>query len=126
MAFQVVFKVYSKINPTKIYNSAAEFWYDHKDSGVGDENKIIENVVSRNINELKNTTNLNARYIAQGKLISDASSLGDDGKHVIYTKIYSNRDAYLDYIKDYHDIPNVLDGEENTITMVKVSEQERY
>ncbi len=125
MAFEVVFQVYSKKHPDKTYNSTAEFWEDHKDDdGIGDENNIIEDVESRDINELKNTTNLNARYIAQGKLISDTSSLGDDGKHVIYTKIYSNRDAYLDYIKDYHNIPNVLKGEEDTITMEKISELE--
>tara|TARA_B100002019_G_C21230096_1_gene579613 strand:+ start:1084 stop:1479 length:396 start_codon:yes stop_codon:yes gene_type:complete len=127
MAYRISWKVTSKKHPDKTYHSTAEFWQDHNDDdGIGDEFNIIDDVENIDVTEMKNSSNLNARYIAEGKLLSDDTEIGEDGKHMIYTKVYSDKETYLKYLEDFRSIPNVEAGEENTITMVKIKEEEIY
>jgi len=125
MAYKISFKVTSKKHPDKTYHSTAEFWQDHNDDdGIGDEFNIIDNVETIDVAEMKNSSNLNARYIAEGKLLSDDTELGKDGKYVIYTKVYLDKETYLKYTEDFKSIPNVEEGEENTIKMVLIEEEQ--
>lgn len=85
MAYRISWKITSKKHPDKIYSSHVEFWDDHiNDEGI----------------ELKNSSSLKGKFFYDGTLLSDDMTLGDDGKYVIRTKVYSDKDAYLKYVNE--------------------------
>ena len=99
MSYTIKYKVVSIKYPDKTYSSDTAFWDDHRDQ-LGDPNNIIDDVNTLEISDLKNPVNLNARYIAEGKLISDLSTLSDDGTYVIYTKVYKDEQTLENYQSD--------------------------
>ena len=78
MSYEKTFIVTSLRHPDKVWTSAEDFWTDHNPE-VGAANDA------------------NASYIASGKLLSQSSTLGDDGKSVIYTKMYASEEAWNEF-----------------------------
>ena len=118
MSYTIKYKVVSRKYPNKTYSSYTAFWDDHRDQ-VGDPNNIINDVNTLEISDLKTPVNLNARYIAEGKLISDSSTLSDDGTYVIYTKVYKDEQTLEDYLSDKSSLTS--DSGETELDVVEYS-----
>ena len=78
MTFTKIYKITSKTNPEKVYDSTTSFWADHSD------------VVT-------DTKDLNATYKASGKLISTTGILAGDGLSINYEKIYKDEASFNEF-----------------------------
>ena len=82
MSFEKNYTVTSLRYPDKVYTSTDEFWADCEP-------------------EVTNAANANAAYKADGRIIETSSTLSDDGLSLTYTKVFYDKEAWIEYKSEH-------------------------